>query len=413
MLAILRKIIFTFFLTILLIVIWKSIDQIYAATTLCTFCCNPGCDGANGGVAPSPTPSPTPTPTPTPPPGGLVNAEEWPASFTPYAATSPWNRILPDTGAIKYVNSDVIVAHAYPNTGLAPYVMDTATAGSNDYSHPIYFSTDTDPLINTICTLYCNGLEVPAQIRIPAKARSTGGGDHHMAIVQPDGTEIDFWGATGPYLASNSSSTTGLDYQSGNWIKYYSGNTCGNFYTGTGFKFPDATAGDGCLAGGVIRQSELAAGAINHALFLVTNCTSPTVHLFPSSANGGSHCTDGSGLNIPMGARVQLTLTDAQINALSVSVWQKTILHAMHRYGGYIMDTDTGGARTTRLLYYGKPESPAPYAAFGVTPPLDTQAATWGWNFTNGHYISTDNWAIDLGAYVIVVDPCYALGTCS
>ena len=254
---------------------------------------------------------------------------------------------------------------------------------------------------------------MPAQIRIPAKARPAYGSDQHMAIVQPDGTEIDFWGADKGF------NNTSADWQTGQTINFWSGNSCGNFYTGSGFFNPSATAGDACLAGGTVRQSELAAGQINHALFLVVNCVSPSVYLYPSGHVGGANCTDGSGLNIPTGARVQLTLTDAQINALGLSLWQTAILHAMHRYGGYIMDTNGGGSRTTDLLKVSMPEDPTPYVWFGVSVPMDTQAVTWGWNgvVISGtsylRYISTDNWGLDLGAYTIIVDTCYALGTCS
>lgn len=351
----------------------------------------------------APTPKPTAVPTVPPPSTGFTNGTEWPATFRPYASNSPWNIPIPEN-AKKYVNSDAIVAHAYPNTGLPSYVMDTSSAGSNDYSHPIYFATNSDPLVNTSCVPPAYICAAPPQIRIPAKARAAGGGDHHLGVVQPDGTEIDFWGAGNPPNG---------DWQNGNTLKYWVGMACGNFFTGTGFKKDSATAGGACLAGGIIRRSELAAGQINHALFLVTNCTHPVNYSFPSEQKSGAHCTDGSPYNIPMGARLRLTLTHTQIDALNASSWQKTILHAMRTYGAYVMDTSEGGSRTTRLLYYGKPESPAPYIAFSVTPPMDAQAHSWGWNYAGGHYISPDNWVIDLGKYVEVVDPCYAKGTCN
>ena len=91
---------------------------------------------------PTPIPTPVPTPQPTAPPGSFTNAVEWPGTFRPYGDNSPWNLPLPEN-AKKYLNSDAIVAHAFPNTGLPSFVMDTASAGSNDYSHPIYFATNS------------------------------------------------------------------------------------------------------------------------------------------------------------------------------------------------------------------------------------------------------------------------------
>lgn len=55
-------------LAVFTIALLKSIDETRADVTYCTFCCNPGCDGANGNATPTPTPTPTATPTPTPTP---------------------------------------------------------------------------------------------------------------------------------------------------------------------------------------------------------------------------------------------------------------------------------------------------------------------------------------------------------
>ena len=44
-----------------------------------------------------------------------------------------------------------------------------------------------------------------------------------------------------------------------------------------------------------------------------------------------------------MGQHFFLEMTDAEIEALSVPAWQKTILRAMARYGLYVGDTGGGG----------------------------------------------------------------------
>ena len=80
----------------------------------------------------------------------------------------------------------------------------------------------------------------------------------------------------------------------------------------------NATAAHFGLAAGVIRPSELAAGEINHALFMVVKCTSGT-SVYPAGPGAGSACADKT--NAPaMGQHFFLDMTDAQIEALSVPV---------------------------------------------------------------------------------------------
>lgn len=353
---------------------------------------------------PKPTPVPTPIPTVTPIPTGFANATEWPGSFRPYGDNSPWNTVLPDN-AKKYVDSDAIVA----KVGSQPKgtVIRTSEAGQYDYTHPVYFASNTDPLLNAKCTLYCNG-DIPSQIRVPAKARPAGGGDSHMAVIQPDGTEVDMWGVSKP----------SGDWQSGQTISFLSGGRCGNFYTGSGFRPDVATAGNACLAGGIVRPAELEAGEINHALFLVVSCVASNAILYPATWYA-YQCSDG-GKNVPIGARVQLTLTESQIDALNVSRDQKTILKAMHKYGGYVMDTNASNTtRTTSLLAVSMVEGSQAYVSFGKANPFDIYAQQHGWTgvaisgTSQPRYFSPDNWGIDLGAYVQIVDPCYARGTCN
>ena len=44
-----------------------------------------------------------------------------------------------------------------------------------------------------------------------------------------------------------------------------------------------------------------------------------------------------------MGTRFQLTLSDSEIDALSVPSWEKAMLHALHTYGAYAADVTGGG----------------------------------------------------------------------
>jgi hypothetical protein len=101
-----------------------------------------------------------------------------------------------------------------------------------------------------------------------------------------------------------------------------------------------------------------------------------------------------------MGARLQLALTDVQINALGLPAWEAAILHAMHDYGVYILDT-SGGSSPGNL--YFRFESQTQYAAYGASYPY----ATMGLNIA-----AFDNllpWSSDFR----IVSACYALETCT
>jgi hypothetical protein len=371
-------------------------------------------------VSPSPKPSPIPSPKPSPLPSPTAfpstspsatpvfqNGQEWPASFRPYGDNSIWNMPLPDN-PILYSRSASIVAQACANGACGGRVIDTQEAGNFDYNHPIYFATMNDPIVNTKCTLYCGG-PLPAQIRIPSKARPAGGSDSHMGVVQPDGTEIDFWGTAQPTR----------DWVSGDTLSALNGVTCGNFFTGAGFTRSASTAGGACLGGGLIRAAEIRADAINHALFTVVSCVDPNIHVYPASQSA-LDCTAGTA-NIPLGARIQLDLTDQQIDAIpGVSPWQRPILHALHRYGAYVMDT--GGGTSTGNLIEFKIDDPTPYVIYApaIPVPWDQMAKAWGWyneviagsGTTEPRYWAPDKWGVDFAQHLRIVDPCYAMGTC-
>ncbi|MCQ7030002.1 hypothetical protein MRO55_26225, partial [Escherichia coli] len=77
--------------------------------------------------------------------------------------------------------------------------------------------------------------------------------------------------------------------------------------------------------------------------------------------------------------RFQLTLTEAQISALNVPAWKKTILRAMARYGLYVGDTGTSS--------WGiQLESGTTYTSFGTSDPFVTFARSAGISAYKGTY---------------------------
>jgi hypothetical protein len=126
----------------------------------------------------------------------------------------------------------------------------------------------------------------------------------------------------------------------------------------------------------MIRAPELAAGHINHALFIVLKCAAKgtgfgygatatsygSSYVYPAT-HGGSVCPAEDTNAVPLGAHFMLAMSDAQIQALSVPAWKKTILTALAHYGGYVGDT---GGPGFALMF----ESSTTYTALGLPDPL-------------------------------------------
>ena len=85
-----------------------------------------------------------------------------------------------------------------------------------------------------------------------------GGADGHMAVLQPDGWEYDFWQVQSKPAAG------------GTLVVSHGGRTRTN---GDGLG-SDATAAEFGLAAGIVGGDEMTAGHIDHALFVNARCTS-------------------------------------------------------------------------------------------------------------------------------------------
>jgi hypothetical protein len=154
----------------------------------------------------------------------------------------------------------------------------------------------------------------------------------------------------------------------------------------------------------VIRPEELAAGRIDHALFIVLSCVGSGAsfgygagsgYVFPA-AGGGGRCDDPDAP--PMGARFQLALSDAEISALPVPGWKKAILTALARYGGYV--GDTGGNGFGFML-----QSSSTYTSFGATDRLVDFARSSGLSGWEGRYVLNMADGIDWARHLRVVIP--------
>jgi hypothetical protein len=290
-------------------------------------------------------------PTPTPSCAGPFSASNLPgACWRPYSAASPFNTPLASRQAAA--DSQQVVGRTM-GFGQMDKISGGVADTEDDWSHPIYFSEASDPLFTVHCTYSSSWgpCEVEgASLRIPNAARPAGGGDGHMAVIdQASGWEYDFWQvqqkpAGGGTLTVSYGGKTRIDSD------------------GLG---SNATAANFGLAAGVIRPSELEAGQIEHALFMVVECTNGTaVWPAPSTGTGRSCSSIGlSDADAPaMGQRFFLDMDAAQIDALPNPAWQKTILHAMAEYGLYV--GDTGGSAWGIAI-----ESGSSFTSFGYEDP--------------------------------------------
>jgi hypothetical protein len=329
-------------------------------------------------TAPAPAPAPAPASTE----GARVSCgwgtfsstqHLWPSGcWRAYSDTSPFNKPVPAGAAVRS-NSDAIITKLLSNGG-GPGNLVAGGPDSGDYAHPVVYPNAGDPEYVIHCTRYaCDDLE-GKRVRIPVGAKPAGGTDGHLAVVdQSTGYEYDLYKATTP---SGSGGT--LDVGSGG-ISRADGTGLSVDLDGDG-RVGAATAPMWGLTAGIVRAEELQAGQINHAVFITVPCgaSSPTSVL--PAAKGGTLCSDNTD-RLPMGARLQLAMTEAEIDALPVPAWKKTILQAMRRYGMYF--GDTGGPSSFGVML----ESGATYTGFGVSNRMAEFAKANGWTAYNGYYV--------------------------
>jgi hypothetical protein len=286
----------------------------------------------------------------------IVNGQQWPLSFRPFAANSPWN--MGTAGHSRDANLTATLQSDASKYLGGSSGWGTSQAGGNDYGHPIYLASSSDHAVTTDCSggpnygCYANNARVSSlNFRIPDAARPAQASDHHIGIIQPDGTIVGCWDAS------------------------YSGGTSFNaafcatesIVTGSGVESPSPTSGAD-VAAGLIRADEVASGVIPHAIFLVGQCSSG--YVYPGTTTA-SQCGGG----LPIGAWIHLNLTDAQIAALPASDGNKAVLTALAHYGGFLLDT--GGTGPQFALMF---EDAQQYASFNQPFPSFPSGSSVNWS---------------------------------
>lgn len=283
---------------------------------------------------------------------GTFRTGKWPsACWRPYSNTSFFNTPLPPHPRLLR-NSSAMIAKILSMGDIKP--LKTNPAPGDDYYHPYFFSRSSDPIYTIRCNKHSSNCPIEGRrVRIPASAEPASGSDAHMVVIdQASGWEYDFWNVQTVPLSRNGGAIT-IGW--GGRTRIINGPGGGTAAT----ESPAVMSSTGAI-GGVIRFQELAAGHIDHALFMVVGCSNGRM-VYPGRDYGGA-CGDTT--NAPAsGQWLQLNMTNGQIDALHVAGWQKTILKALARYGGFVGDTGGNEAFGFEL------ESQETYTSVGAVNP--------------------------------------------
>jgi hypothetical protein len=201
------------------------------------------------------------------------------------------------------------------------------TLGTSGETTSLAYATDLDPTFTIHCTLYSNCPEEGQVVHIPggfmpADGYNVGGEGHAVVINWTEAREDGFYQLN--HVVPNSGGPLNIGYGGVcHFNSYRNGQTCDEA----------ETAGNIALGGLLLRADELVAatathGDLGHALY-ITTCVSRGHQRFPatsSNGNGNSACP-------PMGSRIVLRKSDAQIAALNVPEWDRVVLRTLAHYG--------------------------------------------------------------------------------
>jgi len=322
---------------------WGGAYSNFSGTSVMLFI-NPGF-----GASPTPTPSPTATPTGTPTPTAYCAPPfsaplEYPSDcYQPYATSSVWNTPISSYSSVSAdPNGPGYTSYYLAHGGMFNQGLNFGyKSRANQYQHPIYFGHSSDPSDTVSAGCGWSNCANGMSFHIPSYALPAGGGDSHLGVVDESTTaydELDCWGASAPSGGSIHATSCSYTTLAGSGIMFG--------VTGAGF----------ALWGGVIRDQELIAGQINHALFIDATCSS-NASVYPSETRSSdAYCSAGA----PYGGWLRLNMTDAQILALGAPAYKVPIYMALAHYGAFLGDNNN----TTVYIHT---EADEMYTAAGYT----------------------------------------------
>ena len=247
------------------------------------------------------------------------DSAEW-----PFAPDSPWNTPLGAAAAVEPADS--------PCSRMLVDEKLAADVNAEQWSHPIYVATATDPLVKIVV----KGEQV-ATIRVPksaepAKPRSEDS-DAHLHIIDPERRYVhELWHAS----------------------RRKAGHILAEGYTRNDLRGPGVGEGGeraygGSALGGLIRRRELTQG-IRHALAMAL----PRTHLRLGPVWPATKQDDGAESTyrgtVPMGQLVTL-LPKQNLDTLGLSPEGKVLARALTEYGAYVVDASSD------LTFYAEPSA--------------------------------------------------------
>jgi len=264
------------------------------------------------GSAPSPAPSPSPSPAPAP--ASRV------AALWPFASDSPWNTPIGSNATYESASATRTANLIDPSI--------VAWANVEQYSHPIYQASVTDPL-----AVFSRAGFATVRVAVPAGATPAAGTDRHLHVIDPTGHYVDEnWDVQGSFP----NFTTGYHVRT-------------DLY-GPGVGQGGVRAYGGSAIGGLIRTWELQQGAIHHALALaLTGGQLTRGPVWPATAQDGNAATTYSG-SVPMGSLAAIP-PSVDVTTLGLTPTGVAVARALQDYGAYVVD------RSGCVCLYAEPTS--------------------------------------------------------
>ena len=187
---------------------------------------------------------------------------------------------------------------------------------------PIFTADDHTPRYAVTCTKMWGRCSLERQaVPVPDDARPAPGSDGALVVVEP-GRQLayEFWRAR---------------KVRGRWTAAW-----GAVVDLTTDPMHSSATGSGISRlYGVVRASEIAAGEISHPLVFSSNLTCRQVFVPPATKTDGTSSDPGC---IPEGTRLMLDPTISIDDLPGITSGERTVGHALQRYGAYCVDT--GGA---------------------------------------------------------------------
>jgi hypothetical protein len=294
-------------------------------------------------ASPSPTATPTvaPTATPTPAQTPTPGPTQTPAAPIPFPA---WLGNTP-VGASPAIagNSAAIIGDLFKqNNQNGPGSVTFPQANDNVPSYWTAKTTDPQAKLSVV-----NPTGIPhtgsgpfvtnTAFYIPNGACSAGNSDHHISILQPDGTVLDIWEFGNTNSTFCYSGQSNVTVQSAATVPYLSGD---------GFNqlggWPAMAAGSSTRMG-YDPTLTLNSGVIPHALEASPGCAPDNTIHGQATAQLGQGCPSGAVTSIQAGQYIWSNITPAQLPAVGTSGMDRAtrmLCVALNQYGAVVDDTN-------------------------------------------------------------------------